>query len=137
MYSLDIHRILLITSSQILEYTLFQPGGLLDYFAAIGAATKHFQSIELPIDFPNRRAIILDRQDSVFTLTTVNDLANIVARAIEYGGEWPIIGGISGKTIPTSKILEIGAKVRGTETLFSLTEKNEITNWPIHRRKAI
>lgn len=120
----DIHQILLITSPQILEYTLFQPGFLTDYFAPPGATSKHLHSVELWIDFQNRRAIILDGIDSVFTLTTMNDLANVVARAIEYGGEWPVIGGINGTTLSTSKFLEIGAKVRGTEnTLFAYQEE--------------
>jgi hypothetical protein len=93
-------------------------------FAPLGAASKYFRPIELPIDLPNRRAIILDGQDSVFTLTSMKDLANVVARAIEYEGEWPINGGIKGTTIPTSKVLEIGAKVRSKHYFPSLVVMN-------------
>ncbi len=85
----------------------------MDYLGPVGAATRHLQVMELWIDFPNRKAIILDREDPIFTLTTMNDLANVVARAIEYDKEWPIVSGIRGTNISTSKILEIGAKVRG------------------------
>ena len=45
----------------------------------------------------------------------MNDLANVVARAIEFEGEWPIIGGIQGTTLRISQLLEIGVKVRGME----------------------
>jgi len=109
----------LTTLSQILEYSLFQPGLILNYFAPAGETTKHFAHLELPIDFLNRRAIILKGEDSLVTLTTVNDIANVIARAIEYDGEWPVIGGIQGTTILTSKLLEIGVKARGMET-FSI-----------------
>jgi len=78
-----------------------------------GASTKHFKSAELPIDFQNRRAIVLEDIDIVWTLTSLNDIANVVAQAIEYKGEWPVIGGIHGTTVSTSKFLEIGTKVRG------------------------
>jgi len=102
-----------ITSSQVLEYTLFQPGLILDYFAPKSASAKHFRSTELQIDFQNRRAIILEEIDIVWTVTSLNDIANVVARAIDYEGEWPVIGGIRGTTVSTSKFLEIGMRVRG------------------------
>jgi hypothetical protein len=55
----------------------------------------------------------LEGQDSLFTFTSVKDLANVVALAIDYQGEWPLIGGINGLTLPTSKILELGVNIRG------------------------
>lgn len=85
---------------------------MLDYLAPPGPTSKVLRP-EFRIDFQNRRAIVLEGEDSLFTLTTIKDLANIVARAIELEGEWPIDGGIHGATLPTSKILEIGARVRG------------------------
>jgi len=100
----------------------------LDYFAPKGASTKHFQSAELPIDFQNRRAIILEEIDIVWTLTSLNDIANVVARAIEYEGEWPVIGGIHGTTVSTSKFLEIGTKVRGKQTLFAIIRRNRMAD---------
>jgi hypothetical protein len=63
------------------------------------------------------------------TLTTMKDLANVVARAVEYSGEWPVIGGIHGTTLSTTKLLEIGAKVRGTKSLvYYLFCRNQITD---------
>jgi hypothetical protein len=65
------------------------------------------------IDFQNRRAIVVEGHDAVLSLTTVQDVAAIVARAVEYEGEWPVVGGFSGNKVTVSKIIEIGEKVRG------------------------
>ena len=66
------------------------------------------------IDFQNRRAIVVDgHEDAIMTLTTVQDIAGIVARAVDYDGEWPAIGGMRGNRVTVSQILEIGAKVGG------------------------
>lgn len=47
------------------------------------------------------------------TFTTVQDLAAVVAQAVEFDGEWPMVGGIRGNRLAVSKILEIGQRVRG------------------------
>jgi hypothetical protein len=57
-------------------------------------------------------------------MTTVKDLANVVARAIEYEGEWPVIGGIHGGTFRISEIIELGAKVRGRRLLLACGNLN-------------
>ena len=111
----DICQTFLITSSQVLEYTLFQPGLFVDYFGPPGTTTLQ-STQELWIDFDKRRAITLKGKDGVFTLTTISDLANVVVRAIDYAGEWPVIGGVHGTTVSSSQILEIGAKIQSTYT---------------------
>ena len=65
-------------------------------------------------DFQNRRAIVIDGHDSIMTFTTAQDLASVVARTVEYEGEWPVVGGIRGNRVRVSQILAIGEKVRGT-----------------------
>jgi hypothetical protein len=75
--------------------------------------------MELPFDFNNRRVISIDGgDDSALTLTTVQDVANVVAKAIDYEGEWPVIGGIRGTTISTKKLIALGEKIRGTFVSF-------------------
>lgn len=86
---------------------------MVDYIAPPGAATKHLQTMELFLDFNKSRAIVLEDKECVYTLTTMNDLANVVARAVEYEGEWPVIGGVHGTTLSASKLLEIGPRVQG------------------------
>jgi hypothetical protein len=66
------------------------------------------------IDFQNRRAIVVEgHEDAIMTLTTVQDIAGVVAQAVEVNGEWPKIGGIKGNSVSISQILKIGEKVRG------------------------
>ena len=99
---------------KVLGYTLFQPGLLLDYLAFPYKTAKYVTPLNTMFDFQNRRAIVVDGHDSVMTLTTAQDLATVVARAVEYDGEWPVTGGVCGNKVTISQILEIGEKVRGT-----------------------
>lgn len=92
---------------------MFQPGLFLDYLAFPHKTSTYITPLNITIDFENRRAIVVEGHDAVITFTTVNDLATMVARAIDYEGQWPVNGGISGNSIPVSKILEMGAKIRG------------------------
>lgn len=74
------------------------------------------------IDFQNRRAIVVDGHDAIMTYTTVQDLAAVVAEAVDLDGEWPVIGGVSGSRVTVSEILRIGEKVRGV-SYASLTHR--------------
>ncbi|KAK9421833.1 putative NmrA-like domain-containing protein [Seiridium unicorne] len=98
----------------VLEYTLFQPGLFLDYLAFPHKTARHVDPLQSVFDVQNSRAIVLDgHYDPVITLTTVADLAAIVARAVEYQGVWPTTGGIRGNRLKFSQIVEIGSRVRG------------------------
>ncbi|CRG91333.1 hypothetical protein PISL3812_08381 [Talaromyces islandicus] len=99
---------------KVLEYSLFQPGLFVNYFTYPYNSATHIHPMELPFDFNNRRAILLDGgDDNALTLTTVQDLAIVVARAIDFQGEWPIIGGIKGTTTSIKKLIALGEKIRG------------------------
>lgn len=80
------------------------------------------------IDFENRRAIIVEGHDPVITLTTVQDLAAVVARAVDYDGEWPVIGGIKGNKVTVSQILEIGEKIRGRPFAVEVVKLQDLEN---------
>ena len=70
--------------------------------------------MELPLDFNKRRALVLEGgDDDSIVLTTVQDLANVVARAIDFEGEWPVTGGIRGAEISVGQLLALGEKIRG------------------------
>jgi hypothetical protein len=99
-----------------LEYTLFQPGLFLDYLATPYQTAKHLKPLNTMIDFQNRRAIVVDGYDAVMTLTTIQDVTAVVARAVDYDGEWPVIGGVCGDRVTVSQILAIGEKVRGVSS---------------------
>lgn len=89
----------------------------------VGTSTKHLKHVDLWLDFQNRRGIAIEGKDCVFTLTTMQDLANVVVRAIEYEGEWPVVGGVQGTTITDSKLIDIGVKVRG---MFKICENKRV-----------
>ncbi|KAF7554861.1 hypothetical protein G7Z17_g2631 [Cylindrodendrum hubeiense] len=95
-------------NGKVLGYTLFQPGLFLDYLATPYKTARYVTPLNTMIDFQNRRAIIIDGHDSILTFTTVQDLATVVAKAVEYEGEWPVTGGICGNKVTVSQILEIG-----------------------------
>jgi len=100
-------------NEKVLEYTLFQPGLFMNYLATPYKTAKHLEPLNTMIDFQNRRAIVVDGYDAIMTYTTVQDVAAVIARAVELDGEWPIIGGISGNRVSISQILKVGEKVRG------------------------
>jgi hypothetical protein len=99
--------------NKVIEYTLFQPGLFLDYLAFPYKTATHLTPLNTMVDFQNRRAIVVEGHDAIMTFTTVEDLAAVVAKAVDYNGEWPIIGGVSGNRVPVSQIIKIGEKVRG------------------------
>ena len=64
-------------------------------------------------DFANRHALVVDGFDDKVTFTTARDLAEVVARAIEFKGEWPVTGGINGTTVNSAQVVALGEKVTG------------------------
>ncbi|KAJ4349157.1 hypothetical protein N0V95_004852, partial [Ascochyta clinopodiicola] len=102
---------------KVLEYSLFQPGMFTDYLARPYMTTKHVQSLETPFDFQNKRMLVREGgEGDVFSFTTVKDLASVVAKAVEYEGVWPVVGGIRGSSISVAQLIEFGQKVRGKFT---------------------
>ncbi|KAI3391876.1 hypothetical protein diail_6675 [Diaporthe ilicicola] len=98
---------------KVLEYTLFQPGLFLDYLASPYKTARHIDPLDSVFDFQNRRVIMIDgHEDAVMVFTTAADLASMVARAVDYDGEWPEIGGIRGNRVTVSQLIEIGERIR-------------------------
>ncbi|KAJ5929341.1 NAD(P)-binding protein [Penicillium verhagenii] len=99
---------------KVLEYTLFQPGYFINYLTNPYPSAKHLQLLEIPWDFQNRRVISVDGGENArLTMTAVEDLANVVARAIDFEGEWPVDGGIRGNDFTIGELIALGEKVRG------------------------
>ncbi|KAK0614645.1 hypothetical protein B0T14DRAFT_463173 [Immersiella caudata] len=99
---------------KVLEYCLFQPGILMNYLAHPFQSTKNIPSSQTPLDFTNRKVILVEGSENArITCTTARDLANVVVRAVEYEGEWPLVGGIQGSNHTISELIAHGEKVRG------------------------
>ena len=100
----------------------------MNYFTPSNGA-KHITPIRTPIDFNDCQALIVEgREDSRISLITVQDLANVVARAVEYPGEWPVIGGIRGTELPVGQLVALGEKIRGKSYFFSSFARSHILN---------
>jgi nucleoside-diphosphate-sugar epimerase len=54
------------------------------------------------------------------TFTTVRDMAEVVARAVEHAGEWPVQGGVAGTTVSIRQLIALGEEMRGTYPPTSL-----------------
>lgn len=102
----------------------------MDYLASPHKTAKYVTPLDTFIDFQNQKAIVVDGyENAILTLTAVRDIAGMVARAVEYDGEWPKIGGIRGNRVTISQILEIGERVRGVSRHASLDtlQRTELT----------
>ncbi|TQN67873.1 Isoflavone reductase-like protein IRL, partial [Colletotrichum shisoi] len=95
--------------TKVIEYTLFQPGAFMNLLAYPHQTAKHYP-IENPsfLDLDKGTAFILEGSETAeVTFTTVEDIAEVTTRAVEYDGEWPVVGGISGQKITVGKTFEV------------------------------
>jgi hypothetical protein len=100
--------------TKVLEYCLFQPGLFMDYLTYPHKSAKYITPIATPFDLNGRRFLVVDNEhEMIVTLTTAEDLANIVVKAIDFEGEWPVIGGIKGTTLTVGELIALGEKIRG------------------------
>lgn len=115
----------LIKPTQVLEYCLFQPGFFADYFAYPHRTSPHFHSMQMLVDFENYRAItIAGSEDAPVTITSVSDMALVVAAALDYPKPWPHVGGIRGTQTTMREILALGGKLRGPFKVTRLNKKD-------------
>ncbi|KAK3353886.1 NmrA-like family protein [Lasiosphaeria hispida] len=98
---------------KVLEYSLFFPGQFLNYLGTPNKTAKYLSQLNTWLDFANTRAILVEGVEERISYTTVQDLAAVVARAVEYEGEWPVIGGVHGNTITSLEAIALGEKIRG------------------------
>ncbi|KAK0710643.1 hypothetical protein B0H67DRAFT_667402, partial [Lasiosphaeris hirsuta] len=95
---------------KVLEYSLFFPGQFLNYLGSPNKTARHLSQLTTWLDFPNTRAILVEGVDERLSFTTVQDLAAVVARAAEYAGEWPVVGGVNGNTLTSEQMVALGEK---------------------------
>ncbi|KAL4987423.1 NAD(P)-binding protein [Aspergillus falconensis] len=88
-------------------------GWFMNYLSFPYPSTKHLQIFGLQYDLQNRSAIVPADRDFPMTLTKVQDLAKVVAEAIDYEGQWPEKRGISGSRITNSELIELADSIRG------------------------
>ncbi|KAJ4990483.1 NmrA-like family protein [Stagonosporopsis vannaccii] len=109
----------------ILEYCLFQPGLFTNYLANPHKSATHLAPIQTPFDFGSRRMIVYSGElESKMTFTTVQDLAGVVVRAVEYEGVWPVVGGIKGSDLSLGELIKLGEKLRGSISVDRVEPKD-------------
>ncbi|RGP73559.1 hypothetical protein FLONG3_6296 [Fusarium longipes] len=110
---------------KVIEYTLFQYGLFTNYMTYPFKSSKHITMFEVPINFNDCRALLVDDGEATITLTTVQDAAKVTALAIEYEGEWPVVSSIKGADITMNDLVALGEKIRGKPfTVAKLNSKD-------------
>ncbi|KAK7453155.1 hypothetical protein CaCOL14_004998 [Colletotrichum acutatum] len=102
-------------SKKVIEYSLFQPGAFMNYLGYPHQTTKYYQiDYATFIDFEKATAFILEGSENAeMSITTIEDIAEVAARAVDYEGEWPIVGGITGDRVTIGELIKLGEKCRG------------------------
>lgn len=86
----------------------------MNYLAHPHKTSKYLSTIPVQFDFGKKHAIVVKGSlDGYMTFTTVADIANVVAHAVDYEGEWPAIGGIRGSRVTIGEMLKIGERILG------------------------
>jgi nucleoside-diphosphate-sugar epimerase len=86
----------------------------MEYAAYPHQLTKHVPSIPSVWLLDDSRIIaVKGYEDAPVVMTTVGDIAGVVRRAIEFEGEWPEVGGISGARVSPRELQRIVEKVKG------------------------
>ncbi|KAF5009007.1 hypothetical protein FDECE_4745 [Fusarium decemcellulare] len=99
-----------------------KPGLFIDFFCHPYKGANHFDTNPMFVDFETRNAIIAGDGNHPIVLTTVQDVANVVAEAIDYPGEWPVVGGITGTRTTVAELVKLGEQLRG---LFNIEKVQE------------
>lgn len=99
---------------KILEYSLFQPGLFLDYLDRSPKSAEHNSTVPTLVDFDRGTAIATElTRDRPVAYTAVEDIAKVVVRAVDFEGEWPVVGGFRGNMLSVADLVGIGEAVRG------------------------
>ncbi|CAI6304622.1 unnamed protein product [Periconia digitata] len=99
---------------QRIEYCLFHVGLFTNYFAAPYKTSAHVHPFQMQWDFHGRRALVVDEAGGGrINLVTVKDFADVVKRAVEYEGEWPVVGGMKGDVLSVEELVALGEEIRG------------------------
>ncbi|KAE8380008.1 hypothetical protein BDV26DRAFT_258105 [Aspergillus bertholletiae] len=110
---------------KVIEWGLFQPGLLMDYLAHPCPPSKHFDTFPLFFDLENARAIFVEDGLRPVVFTASEDVAKVVARAIDSPEPWTTDGGIVGHRTTFKEIVQIAEKITGqTFTIYNLKSED-------------
>ncbi|KAK2767496.1 hypothetical protein FQN54_003653 [Arachnomyces sp. PD_36] len=99
----------------VLEYSLFQTGFFMNYLGFPHKTAKHLFITCVFADFDKGHALQVEDGDYWVVHTTIQDVAKVVARAVDYPGKWPEVGGMIGSRIKMKDLIKLAEKIRGTK----------------------
>jgi hypothetical protein len=111
-----------------LQYCLFQPSVLADYFAHPFTLSPGLITWPMFIDLEKRRAMLLDDGNHKFTVTAASDVSAILLLALSDPTPWPTIGGMRGTTTTANELIALGKKIRGGEWTIEHVSSEDILN---------
>ncbi|KAI0383591.1 NAD(P)-binding protein [Hypomontagnella monticulosa] len=116
---------------KVIEYTRFQVGIFMNYLAHPHKTANHITTMSFLFDLENQQAMLVEGSlDDVTVWTTIQDIATVVARAVDYEGEWPAVGGIAGSRITVGELLRIAESIGRPFTVNWLKKEDvEAIEW--------
>ncbi|CAJ2513767.1 Uu.00g018860.m01.CDS01 [Anthostomella pinea] len=112
---------------KVIEYTKFQYGGYTNYLGYPHQTSKYITTFPVQFNFEKMHALLVEGSlDDQITFTTVDDVVNVIAGALEYEGEWPVVGGIRGSNVTVKQILEMGGRIRGKPFEIEWLKKEDL-----------
>lgn len=98
---------------KVIEYCLFHAGLFVNYFAAPYKTSEYVHPFQMKWDFNGRRAIVIDDTDGgSINFITIKDFTNVIARAVAFEGEWPVVGGIRADVLTVEQLVALGERIR-------------------------
>ncbi|KAI2465483.1 NAD(P)-binding protein [Annulohypoxylon bovei var. microspora] len=97
---------------KVIEYTRFQVGIFMNYLSHPQKSSNHVSTIPFLLHFEGQHTTLIEGSlDDSISWTAVQDIAGVVARAVEYEGEWPAVGGISGTRLTIGELLKLAESI--------------------------
>lgn len=120
-FKVQIHEYLkqINANGPVLEYCLFQTGLFMNYLGYPNKTAKHLHTSGIYHSPGEGHSVIVDDGEGWETWTLIQDSAKVVARAIDYEGRWPEVGGIVGTRIKSKDMLKLMQEVCGKSSSSS------------------
>ncbi|KAI9731031.1 MAG: hypothetical protein M1834_005494 [Cirrosporium novae-zelandiae] len=110
----------------VLEYCLFQCGVFMNYLAYPKVTTEHLFITCIGYDCEGGHAIMVEEGEDWRVWTTIQDVAKVVAAAIDYEGKWPEVGGIVGSRIQEKELVKLIEKYAGRPMTIHRVQKADL-----------
>jgi uncharacterized protein YbjT (DUF2867 family) len=107
-----------------IEYTLFNTGIFMDYFASPQKASPSLHALTVGVDFNKGEANIVGTGDDPFCLTRGEDVGRFVAAALDLD-KWEEKLGMVGSRTTWNELIKLGEQVRGKKFNVKRTSVDE------------